>query len=118
MYISWLVGSISDWTELFRQAYRCLKPGGYIESFEAEAFITSDDGTVVEKSAQDQWGKLFIELGKRTGRLFTVVQDGTQRKSMEEVGFVDVEERDFKVKCNPTVSPFPGSAVIRCLKLC
>jgi hypothetical protein len=30
----WLVGSIADWKSLFKEAYKCLKPGGYIESYE------------------------------------------------------------------------------------
>ncbi|KAJ4319078.1 hypothetical protein N0V84_006531 [Fusarium piperis] len=92
----WLVGSISDWTALFKQAYRSLKPGGYIESYEPSSCIESDDGTAREDSALNQWGKFFVEGGRKLGRPFTIFEDGTQVKAMKEAGFVDIEERDFK----------------------
>lgn len=44
-----------------------------------------------------QWGKLFIEGSKKLGSSVTVVEDGTQKKAMEEAGFVNVQEFDFKV---------------------
>ncbi|KAM0549227.1 hypothetical protein ACHAPJ_009537 [Fusarium lateritium] len=43
-----------------------------------------------------QWGKFFIEGGKKLGSTFTVVEDGIQRKEMEKAGFVDIQEFDFK----------------------
>lgn len=97
VHIRWLLGSIADWTELFKQAYRCLKPGGYVESFEPDSVMQSDDGTVKETSAMGQWGKFFEEGGKKLGRPFSVLSDRLQRKGMEEAGFVDIEELDFKV---------------------
>ncbi|PKS08438.1 hypothetical protein jhhlp_005149, partial [Lomentospora prolificans] len=69
----------------------------YFESFDAAPGYDSDDGTVTEKSALAQWGKLFVEGGKKIGRTFTMVDDGTQRKGMEEAGYVEIEERNFKV---------------------
>lgn len=93
----WLVGSIVDWKALFKHAYNSLKPGGYIESHEASPYIVSDDGSIHETSAMNQWGKFFVEGGRKMGRSFTVVKDGTQRKAMEEAGFVDIEEANLKV---------------------
>lgn len=97
VHIRWLVGSIVDWPHLFKEAYRCLKPGGYLESNEALSRMDCDDGTIHEKSAMHQWGKFFVEGGKKIGRSFTIVEDGVQKKSMEGAGFVGIEERDFKV---------------------
>ena len=93
----WLLGSIVDWTELFKQAYLSCKPGGWLESFETSSRFESDDGSVVETSALGQWGKIFDEGSKVFGRSFSVVDDGIQRKAMEEAGFVDIEEFNFKV---------------------
>lgn len=73
----WLVGSIKDWGALFGQAFRCCKPGSWVESYEASSIITSDDGTVKDDSAMGQWGKFFIEGGKKLGATFTVVEDRT-----------------------------------------
>lgn len=93
----YLVGSIIDWTALFREAYTALKPGGWLESFEGAPHMISDDGSVPEKSAISQWGKFFEEGGKKMGRSFLVVSEGVQRKAMEEAGFVDIQEWELKV---------------------
>lgn len=93
----YLIGSIPDWNYLFEQAFRCTKPGGYVESFEGEPRYKSDDGTVTEDSALAQWGKLFIEGAKILGRSVTIVDDGTQKAAMEHAGFVDIQERVVKV---------------------
>ncbi|KAM0435846.1 hypothetical protein ACHAPT_002737 [Fusarium lateritium] len=93
----WLVGSIVDWPQLFKDAYKCLKPGGYIESHEALSRMDCDDGSIHEKSAMHQWGKFFVEGGKKMGRSFTVVEDEVQRKGMEAAGFANIEERNFTV---------------------
>lgn len=63
-----------------------------------------DDGSITEKSAMHQWGKFFVEGGKKIGRSFTIVEDGVQRSAMEKVGFVNVEERDFKVSDSHSVA--------------
>lgn len=89
-----------DWTAFFKQAYRCCKPGGYLESYEASPMVLSDDGTLPETSATAQWSQLFIEGGKTIGRSFTVVDEGIQKKAMEEAGFVDVQEKNIKVRTN------------------
>ncbi|PKS08413.1 hypothetical protein jhhlp_005124 [Lomentospora prolificans] len=98
-HMRYMTGSLSvqGWFDLFKEAFRCTKPGGYFESFDAAPWFDSDDGTVTEKSALAQWGKLFVEGGKKIGRTFTMVDDGTQRKGMEEAGYVEIEERNFKV---------------------
>ena len=92
-----MLGSLMDWPALFKQAYKSLRPGGYIESQEPSARIESDDGSVHEKSAMNQWGKFFIEGGRKIGRLFTIIEDNIQRKAMEEAGFIDIKETKSKV---------------------
>jgi ubiquinone/menaquinone biosynthesis C-methylase UbiE len=105
VHMRFLVGSIADWSALFKQAYRCLKPGGYIESHEASPDIGSDDGSVHESSAMGQWGKIFFQGGRKLGRPFSVLEDELQRKGMEEAGFMDIEESDLKV------SPVPWGVI-------
>ncbi|RSL39382.1 hypothetical protein CEP53_014094 [Fusarium sp. AF-6] len=96
IHIRWLVGSIKDWGALFSEAFRCCKPGGWVESYETSSAITSDDDTVKDDSAMGQWGKFFVEGGKKLGATFTVVEDDTQKKEMEKAGFVDIHEFEFK----------------------
>jgi hypothetical protein len=102
----YLYGSISDWSAIFQEAFRSCKPGGWVESFEASAMLESDDDTVKEGSAMSEWGKFFIEGGKRLNRTFTILDDDLQRKGMEDAGFTDLQTRDFKA------SNFPGLSSI------
>ncbi|KAJ4002759.1 hypothetical protein NW766_012689 [Fusarium irregulare] len=96
VHMRWLVGSIADWTALFKEAYKSLKPGGWVESYEPSSTVESDDNSVLPGSAMSQWQKFFVEGGRKIGRPFTVFEDRLQRKAMEEAGFVDIEERNFK----------------------
>ncbi|KAL2211224.1 S-adenosyl-L-methionine-dependent methyltransferase [Sarocladium strictum] len=101
IHIRWLFGSIQDWDVLFAQAYRCLKPGGWIESHEASVQFRSDDGSVNDKTAMGQFGRFFIEAGRQMGRSMTVVEDGVQRQAIEKAGFVGIHEQDYKVPMGP-----------------
>ena len=85
---------------MFKEAYRCIKPGGYIQSFDGGGSFEIEESTTAkadECTAMKQWGELFTEGGKKLGQSFTIVYDGTQRRALEEAGFVDIQEQDFKV---------------------
>ncbi|RSL45158.1 hypothetical protein CEP54_014390 [Fusarium duplospermum] len=96
VHIRFLTGCIADWDGLMKEAYRCLKPGGYIESMEPSANIQSDDNTVEPDSAMGQWGKIFVEGGSKMGRTFSVVEDELQNKALRKAGFVDIQEQKHK----------------------
>jgi hypothetical protein len=59
--------------------------------------IESDDGTVTNTSAMHEWGRFFIEGGKKIRQPFTIIEDDLQRKGMEDAGFVDIQVVDHKV---------------------
>ncbi|KAK3399770.1 S-adenosyl-L-methionine-dependent methyltransferase [Sordaria brevicollis] len=94
-----LVGVIQDWYAIFREAYRCCKPGAYVESMGSSCHFISDDGSITPDSASAlaQWGKIWIEGGKAFGRTFDVYSEDVQRKGMEEAGFVDIEFKDMVI---------------------
>ncbi|KAH7240542.1 S-adenosyl-L-methionine-dependent methyltransferase [Fusarium solani] len=87
-------------SQLFKQAYIALKPGGYLESFEASPRIESDDGTVLPDSAMAQWGEIFIRAAEKVGRSFTVIENETQKIAMNAAGFQDIQEWNFKCPLN------------------
>ncbi|KAK5653706.1 hypothetical protein OQA88_8737 [Cercophora sp. LCS_1] len=97
IHIRGLVGSIDDWDALFRKAFTCLKPGGWLESYEISPAWESDDDTIPVDSAMGRWGGIFIEGGRKFGRSFTVVKDEVQRKGMEAAGFRNIQEKNIKV---------------------
>ncbi|RDW84849.1 hypothetical protein BP6252_02439 [Coleophoma cylindrospora] len=94
VHIRTLFGSIRDWNKLYRQAYRHLKPGGYIEQMEISIQFKSDDGTVTAESPLHRWSTLFTEAGEITGQSFRVCE--TMRAAIEASGFVNVVETIYK----------------------
>lgn len=74
-----------------------LTPGGWLESHECSTRYQSDDESVKEVSALNQWGKIYYYYGKSIGTSFSVIDDGIQMRAMEAAGFVDIQEFDYKV---------------------
>ncbi|KAK0722047.1 S-adenosyl-L-methionine-dependent methyltransferase [Lasiosphaeria miniovina] len=97
VHIRYLFGTTKDWTALFKQAYRVLQPGSWLQSGEIDVDFKSDDGTTDDVPGLATWGKLFAEAGKVMGTTFYVVAADQQRKSMEEAGFTDINVATFKV---------------------
>ena len=97
IHARWLMGSVKDWDALFSEAFRVCKPGAWVERHEASSNISSPDNTGRPESAMGHWGKFFIEGGKKLGATFTGVDDGTQRKAMEDAGFINIQEFRFRV---------------------
>ncbi|MBE3043605.1 methyltransferase domain-containing protein [Candidatus Bathyarchaeota archaeon] len=97
VHLRYMIGSVKDWPALFREAYKCIKPSGYIESFDPRGIYESDDGTVKQGSAMEQWGEFLDAGGKAMGQSFRVVDEDVQRLGLEEAGFVNIEYRDIKV---------------------
>lgn len=95
IHIRYLFGAIKDWNNLFKEAYRCCAPGGWVQSGEADVTFRSDDGTTELEPIFKTYQKLF-EYGSRIlGNPFFV--HGLQLKAFKEAGFKDVETVDYKV---------------------
>ncbi|RYO76363.1 hypothetical protein DL766_006674 [Monosporascus sp. MC13-8B] len=101
IHIRYLLGSISDWPQLFKQAFAALKPGGYVESFEPDASFESDDGSVTPDSPLTRWAQMNREGGKMSGKPFTIYSDNLQVQGMQEAGFTDITVKNFKIPVGP-----------------
>lgn len=97
IHMRWLVGSIADWTALYKEIFRALKPGGIFEHKESSCVIQSDDGSLASDSALAQWGKVFVQAGTKFGRSFSVVEENIQQQAMAAAGFVDIKTTEMKV---------------------
>ena len=53
IHARWLLGCVTDWEAFSGRAYAHLAPGGWFESYETSAFVTSDDGSVKADSARE-----------------------------------------------------------------
>ncbi|PKS08123.1 hypothetical protein jhhlp_005398 [Lomentospora prolificans] len=92
-----MMGSIKDWPALYREAYRCLKPGGWIEHLDYDPRVMSDDGTIGPDSPWAKWGELFIEAGEKLQQSFSTVIDHNSYNLLQEAGFENVQERRLKL---------------------
>ena len=98
MHLRYLIGAIKDWPTLFKEAYRCIKPGGYIESLEIGGRLECQDTSTKEHTATDQWGEFFAEGGERLGRSFRILQNRIQEEGIQEAGFVDIHIENVQVR--------------------
>ncbi|KAL2132737.1 hypothetical protein VTI74DRAFT_3420 [Chaetomium olivicolor] len=97
VHLRCMVGTIADWSKFYREAFRCCKPGGWVEHHEEEAEWHAYDAEISENSAMGQWQKVFTAGGNKFGRTFNIISEDIQRKCMEEAGFVDIVVKDFEV---------------------
>ncbi|KAI5845500.1 S-adenosyl-L-methionine-dependent methyltransferase [Tricharina praecox] len=91
--------SISDWQFLLGQAYRCLKPGGYIEHCELGIQTLCDDGTMPDdhgsKRCMEYISEAMTSIGKPPATKPTMVDN------MKEAGFVEIDANTFKQPIGP-----------------
>lgn len=93
-----MFGSIADWDELFAQAFRHTKPGGWVEIVEHSVEPTCDDGSMLPGHFYEEWGRTVIEGGETVGKSFRIWEEA--KGYMERAGFVDVHEVRFKWPIN------------------
>jgi SAM-dependent methyltransferase len=95
VHIRCLMGSISKWPELYRQAYDRLVPAGYVQHLEMSIEFTSDDGTVGSDHIMAEWSRTFIGAGEMMGKTFKIANNAS--KWIKDAGFEDVHEQCWKV---------------------
>jgi len=94
-----MLGCFKDWPALYRECFRCLKPGGYIEHVECGTHVVSDDGSLPKDSIWSEWKRLFAEAGEKTGQTFDIIDDDRWVAWLEAAGFgaESIETRAVKV---------------------
>jgi len=96
VHIRYMLGCFKDWDAVYREAYRVLKPGGWIEHMDCSAGVYSDDGSIPQDSPFKTWKDLFHEVGLKMGQTFEVVDDDRYVGWMKSAGFANVENRLIK----------------------
>lgn len=94
-----LGGLIADWDGFYRNAYKHLVPGRWLEVRENDIrlFCSDDDDDAVldrQAPAVKQWQELMEQAAEKFGKRINVA--GMQRELMERAGFVEVKEQVFK----------------------
>ncbi|KAK1142463.1 hypothetical protein N8T08_007825 [Aspergillus melleus] len=98
IHVREMFGCIPDWDEFFRQCWRCLKPGGFIEVVEHAVQPTSDDGSMGPDHFYHLWGKTVVQSGEKFGKSFTIWEESSAR--LKNAGFVGVVETGYKWPMN------------------
>jgi len=93
VHIRGLFGSISDWPALYKQAYKHLKPGGYIEHIEISIDVKSDDGTIKPDNPLVTLSDFFTTAGRITGQTFRI--SDYMKQDIQDAGFVSVVEKVY-----------------------
>lgn len=92
--------SLKSWPHCYRQAFACLKPGGWLESQEFDLKLMSDDDTIPQDSSLMRWTHLWNEgIGNfgMTGRC----DPDELISQMQEAGFVNCQVLRFKMPIGP-----------------
>ncbi|KAH6989177.1 S-adenosyl-L-methionine-dependent methyltransferase [Ilyonectria sp. MPI-CAGE-AT-0026] len=99
IHMRYLYGGIDDWSKLYRQAFRHVKPGGWVENTEIDLEtrsenpkVSGDEGHIFKK-----WRNLFWEAGEKINRTFKIARDNQMENKMREAGFVDIQHHQWKV---------------------
>ncbi|EER37581.1 methyltransferase [Histoplasma capsulatum var. duboisii H88] len=89
-------GSIKDWNMLYNRALQHLKPGGWIEMQEYEAWVSSDDDPTLKKCPNTaRWLALIDEASIKFGKRMNVARE--QKQHLIDAGFKDVRDDVYKV---------------------
>ncbi|GAB1740059.1 hypothetical protein NU219Hw_g4980t1 [Hortaea werneckii] len=99
IHIRSMGGSISDWPRLMQQAYDNLRPGGWIEVTDFEAWATTDDNSLPSYSAYAEFQQSLSEAATQFGKVMNI---SPQFKSfVQNAGFQSVVEQQFKAPLAP-----------------
>ncbi|KAK3946761.1 S-adenosyl-L-methionine-dependent methyltransferase [Pseudoneurospora amorphoporcata] len=102
IHLRWLTGTVKDWSAFYKEAYRCCKPGGYIEHMDASSgTICLDDSSVNTKvHALGQWGPMWEEACGKIGQ--QLLSNDIVENGMKEAGFVNIVVKDYKKELKDT----------------
>lgn len=68
IHCRYLAGALSDWPSLMQQAYKFVKPGGWVEFQDFDMKFYSTDGTFVPGSSPDVWSREIAACLRTFGR--------------------------------------------------
>ncbi|KAF4449346.1 hypothetical protein F53441_7324 [Fusarium austroafricanum] len=97
IHMRFLGGSVSDWRQLYEDAFLVTRPGGWIEAHEYDPKLHSQNGPIEHGSTIDEWGNIFQAGCEWLGTSFIPLPSDVQTKRLEAAGFVDVQSRTIRV---------------------
>ncbi|KAL7274387.1 ATPase [Rhizina undulata] len=95
VFIRTMAGVVSDWPKLYRQVYRALKPGGFVEVQDFCDVFSCDDGSLPPSCALAQWADIAEMATLKVGTPWNTVAPEAA-KGLMSAGCVDIGARVFK----------------------
>ncbi|EGR48929.1 uncharacterized protein TRIREDRAFT_61284, partial [Trichoderma reesei QM6a] len=94
-----LSGTSADWPRFYRQVMNNLKPGGWLEMQEYDAWIFSDDDSCDRAPWTMEWVDKLDAASRLYGKQINVAR--YQKQWIMDAGFEDVEERVYRIPIGP-----------------
>ncbi|KAH7356785.1 putative Trans-aconitate 2-methyltransferase [Rhexocercosporidium sp. MPI-PUGE-AT-0058] len=94
-----LLGSFESFRDIIRRSFYYTKPGGYMESQEILPTPFCDDNTMPDDWPFLEWTKYYDQATTMANRPVRIAHK--LKRWYEEAGFVDVQEKIFRMPINP-----------------
>ncbi|KAK1988427.1 methyltransferase domain-containing protein [Colletotrichum cereale] len=94
-----LSGTSSNWARFYDRVMAGLKPGGWVEMQEYDAWIFSDDDSFDRAVWTKEWVTKLDEASKLYGKQINVAKH--HKQWMIEAGFEDVQELVYRIPIGP-----------------
>ncbi|KAK0387226.1 hypothetical protein NLU13_5539 [Sarocladium strictum] len=94
-----LSGTSADWSRFYGNVLQTLKPGGWVEMQEYDAYIFSDDDSFDRAPWTKEWCEKLDGASKLFGKPFNVAK--YHRQWMIDAGFQDVQELVYRIPIGP-----------------
>jgi SAM-dependent methyltransferase len=99
IHIRNITQGIDDWSKVMASAFKCAKPGSYVELNEIGLSLFSDDGTLKPDNPMLVWFGLAEEALTKIGRPNVTKELLAQR--LTDAGFVDIKMSEHKQPFGP-----------------
>ncbi|RPB18879.1 S-adenosyl-L-methionine-dependent methyltransferase, partial [Terfezia boudieri ATCC MYA-4762] len=90
-----LYATVEDWSKLYSEVFRTIKPGGWFEHLETTIELLSDDGTIPEPSRVHEWTYVLDIAGSAAGKSWKISEK--LKEWMIDAGFQNVREVVYKL---------------------
>ncbi|KAF2136490.1 uncharacterized protein K452DRAFT_292338 [Aplosporella prunicola CBS 121167] len=99
VFSRYLASAIGDWPNLVKQAYKNVKPGGWVEFQDFDSMFYSDDGSLTPDHAIHKWISTLVEACGKLGRYS--LPGHKLPEWFKEAGFVNIHHEKFKLPIGP-----------------
>ncbi|KAF6798902.1 SAM-dependent methyltransferase [Colletotrichum sojae] len=114
--VSNMEGCVADWSKFYEQAFKALRPGGYIEIKEHDIELKSQAGPLPDDHILKSWPRSLLKAAEILGKTGLQCRDHGIAKSLGAAGFSDVVEKKFPVPVGGWASePLLKEAGLGCL---